>query len=72
MKAQRLQRIDEVFQSALDLPREQRSAFLDDACVGDAELRAEVESLLKAHDDAEAFIDGSASDIAAELLCRTR
>jgi serine/threonine protein kinase/tetratricopeptide (TPR) repeat protein len=31
---------------ALERPREHRATFLDDACGGDAELRAEVESLL--------------------------
>ena len=34
-------------------------------CGEDAELRAEVESLLAAHQEAGSFIEGSASDVAA-------
>ena len=38
----------DVFGDALELPPEERAAFLDRACAGDPELRAEVESLLAA------------------------
>ena len=41
---------DEVFNDALDLPVGDRAAFLGKTCAGDAELRAEVESLLAAFD----------------------
>jgi len=36
---------------------DQRVAFLDEACAGDPALRAEVEQLLKAHDDAGSFLE---------------
>jgi serine/threonine-protein kinase len=62
---QRLQRIDDLFQTALDMPVGSRPAFLDGACADDAALRQEVESLLLAHDRAGDFIQASASDIAA-------
>jgi serine/threonine protein kinase/predicted negative regulator of RcsB-dependent stress response len=68
MQHERLERIDELFQSALDLPAEQRSGFVNDACRDDPELRKEVESLLKAHDEVGDFIEESASDVAAKLL----
>lgn len=68
MQHERLERIDELFQSALDLPAEQRSVFVKDACADDPELRKEVESLLKAHDEVGDFISESASDVAAKLL----
>src|SRR5438105_3632480 len=68
MKPELLQKIDQVFQSALDLAPDRRAIFLDEACAGDSELRREVESLLKAHEDAGDFIEGSASDVAAKLL----
>src|SRR5437870_13625324 len=68
MKPEPLQKIDQVFQSALDLPPGRRAIFLDDACAGNSELRREVESLLKAHQDAGDFIEGSVSDVAAKLL----
>ena len=68
MKPERLEQIDRISQSALDLAPERRSAFLDAEGSGDAELRAEVESLLVAHQDAGDFIEDSASDVAASLL----
>jgi serine/threonine protein kinase len=45
----RLQTIEELFHAALALEPSARSAFLAEACAGDAPLRAEVESLLSAH-----------------------
>lgn len=38
---------DDLFLAALDLPPPERPAFLDRACGGNEELRAEIESLLK-------------------------
>jgi hypothetical protein len=44
---------------ALDRPNARdRKAYLDAACRGNAELRAKIESLLAAHDDAEGFLEG--------------
>ena len=63
MKPQRLQRIDEVFQSALDVSEDRRAEFLDVACARDIELRDEVESLLAARLEAGSFIEDSASDV---------
>jgi len=68
MNPERLEKIDRVFQSALELPPQRWASFLNNACAGDAELRAEVESLLAAHQDAGSFIAGSAADVAASLL----
>jgi serine/threonine-protein kinase len=39
-----------VMQAALELPREERAAFVAEACEGNAALQAEVESLLAAPD----------------------
>src|SRR5690242_11539990 len=41
-------RVQEIFLAAADLPRAEQPRYLDSACRGDAELRAEVESLLNA------------------------
>ena len=41
--------VSELFLKACQLPREKRSEFLDSACNGDSEVRAEVASLLE-HD----------------------
>ncbi len=40
------QRINQILESALELPEDERSAFLDRACSGDAAVRSEVEELL--------------------------
>ena len=53
MHAERWQRLEEVFQSALDCAPQRRAAWLDTACGGDAELRREVDSLLAAHEHGE-------------------
>jgi len=49
--------IEEVLDAALDLPRGRRSELLDEACAGDQALRAEVESLLAAHDEAGDYLE---------------
>jgi non-specific serine/threonine protein kinase/serine/threonine-protein kinase len=50
VEAERWQRLEEIFQSALDRPPRERAAWLDAVCSGDAELRREVDSLLAAHE----------------------
>jgi serine/threonine protein kinase len=67
MNSERLEQIDGIFQSALDLAPERRADFLDSQCGVDSELRVEVESLLSAHERAGEFIEDSASEIAALL-----
>jgi eukaryotic-like serine/threonine-protein kinase len=52
-------RVKELFDNAVDRGPEDRAAFLAGACGGDAPLRAEVERLLKAHDEASGFIEQS-------------
>ena len=46
-----------IFKAAVKLPPERRAAYLDQACGSDAELRAEIESLLHAHDTACSFLE---------------
>jgi DNA-directed RNA polymerase specialized sigma24 family protein len=46
-------RIRTVFGAAADLPQAERGAYLDIACRGERELRAEVESLLEYDSDLE-------------------
>jgi hypothetical protein len=46
-----------VFAAALELPADQRGAYLDQACAGNADLRRQVEALLRVHDDAGSFFD---------------
>ncbi len=61
----------ELFKRAVDRPVEQRSAFLNEACGHDVELRAEVESLLKFNEDGDQFLEEPAMDIAVESLFQT-
>jgi len=56
-KLQQWQKIKEIVGSALERPPGERSAYLDEVCSRDSVLRAEVESLLAAHRDAEGLSD---------------
>jgi len=51
MERERWRQIEEIVQSAIDCAPPERSALLDSACGGDAELRREVDSLLALHED---------------------
>ncbi|MEO6727197.1 MAG: serine/threonine-protein kinase [Blastocatellia bacterium] len=53
MTPERYQRIKQIFQAAVDRPPTERPAWLEEACVNDAELRREVESLLADADEVE-------------------
>ena len=64
-------RVNELFHQALELPRDQRGAFLAQACGGDEALRLEIASLLGAHDEADDFIERPATtpaDLAATSI----
>ncbi|MFZ4573792.1 MAG: serine/threonine protein kinase, partial [Phycisphaerales bacterium] len=50
------ERVQNLLAGASELQPEQRAAYLDAACRGDAGLRAEVESLLSSHDAAGEFL----------------
>src|SRR5947207_8809523 len=54
---ERWKRVEAVFEQALELPQDQRAAFLQENCNSDAEVRREVESLLSSHERAGNFID---------------
>jgi len=51
-KQQQWQRVKDIVGAALEREPQERTVFLDQACSQDAELRAEVESLIAAHADA--------------------
>src|SRR5437016_10770255 len=46
----------------------QQSAYLDEVCMGDADLRLRVEALLKSHDEAGSFLGKLAPERLAEHL----
>lgn len=66
------ERIDELFDAALDLPTAARGRWLDAVCEGQPELRARVERLLELSDtDDERFRPNLASaELVRELLNR--
>ncbi len=57
MDAERWKRVEDLLQSALELPDAQHEEFLRQECAGDAELLQEVRSLLAAHREAGNFLD---------------
>src|SRR5262245_38701200 len=67
MTPERWQKIDNVLAAALEREPEERSSFLDAACVGDSNLRREVESLL-AHDLPETIRGHKTPEDATQLL----
>ncbi len=70
MNPERWQQIDRLLEAALELEASQRTAFLDQACAGDEELRSEVESLLCVHGQADGFLSKPALDeVARDMAC---
>src|SRR5256886_15896805 len=59
-------RVLELFTQASQLPVEQRSAFLDEACDGDQELRRKIETLLKSNERLGGFLEEPPSAIIEE------
>lgn len=57
MSPERYLRINTLADAALELPEEKRSAFLEEACEGDDELRGQVEQLLRAELSGSGLID---------------
>jgi serine/threonine protein kinase len=65
--------VERLFNQVLELPVSEREAFLQKACSGDEELRAEVESLLEYHERSDGLfetpaIEQEAKKIADETL----
>ena len=56
MEPERWTLLETMYDRVVSEPAERRQQLLDDACAGDPELRAELESLLNARDDAGAFL----------------
>ena len=61
MTPERWERVKEVFSAASALREQARTRYLDEACEGDSQLRAEVASLLDAHNHADAVVDRPAA-----------
>ncbi len=72
MDTDRWNHVDQLLQSALDMPAVERDAYLRHACGGDPRLEEEVRSLLAAHDRAGSFLGAPAIDLAARELAGQR
>jgi serine/threonine protein kinase len=64
MSTERWERTKQILEEALRLAPEPRQAYLDAACGQDAELRAEVESLVASYDEAGSqFLEAAAPEL---------
>ena len=66
MTPERWHKIEEVFQTLIEHPVEERSALLTQHCGDDHELRREVAALL-AQDEADEFLQAPIKDVARSL-----
>jgi len=67
LDSSRWQRIEELFQASVDLPSDQREAFLNEMCGDDRQLREEVESLLSRVSPESPLIEGIIDDATTDL-----
>src|SRR5579883_2310130 len=72
MERERWQRIEQIFHAALKVEESRRSAFLEQTCGGDEDLRLRLESLLAHHNDSNSLIDSPALDLAAKAFAEDR
>jgi serine/threonine protein kinase/tetratricopeptide (TPR) repeat protein len=70
MDSERWKQVDEVLQSVLDRPPEEREPFLRQACAGDEVLEREVRSLLTSERQAGRFLEHPAIEVAARAMAR--
>ena len=57
MANDRWQKIEEIFDIAVELPEDEREVYLERECGGDVELRREIEQLISADESADEFIE---------------
>ena len=70
MGPERWRQIEQLYHDARERGTAQQPGFLDQACVGDEELRREVESLLAQDEEGVGFLEARAMDLAAKELAR--
>ena len=57
MRPERWKLVEQILEAALEKAPDARSAYIAQACRGDEDLRREVETLIKAYDQAGSFIE---------------
>ncbi len=68
MTPERRQQINRLYYAALEVEEKERTSFLDDAFMKDAELRREVQSLLATHQQAGDFLGKPAMEEVAKVM----
>src|ERR1700694_108209 len=68
MDSERWKQVDNLLQSALERPPDERDAFLRQACAGDEALEREVRSLLASQQQAGSFLESPAIEMAGQTL----
>jgi serine/threonine protein kinase len=68
MTPERWQQINDLYYAALERRATERAKFLDQACAGDEELRADVWALVQADEAAGVFMSSSALEVTARRL----
>jgi serine/threonine protein kinase/Tol biopolymer transport system component len=72
MSDDRWQQVEKLYHAALELPSDQRAAFLQEACGGDSDLAQEVESLLGQYQSKDSVFDQPAwSSLSSSGECAT-
>ncbi len=72
MDSERWKQVDDILQSVMDCPPEERDAFLRQACAGDETLEREVRSLLTSDKKAGRFLENPALEVAARAIAFNR
>ena len=73
MDRERWKRIEALLDRVFDLPEEQRERYLDEACAGDAELRAEIAELIAEDRTSRGPLDDTeAQQVVASLIKQRR
>jgi eukaryotic-like serine/threonine-protein kinase len=68
MTSDRYRRITEIFHAATGLPAEQRRAFVERECAGDDDLLGNIEQMLAADEQSDAFLEMPPADVAAAFV----
>ncbi|MCP3963877.1 MAG: serine/threonine protein kinase [bacterium] len=68
MTPERWQRIKDLFEQAAELQDDERAAFLSRECGGDADLRVEVEALIKSDEQDGTLLDTPVADVLEGIL----
>ena len=68
MDREHLERVESLYQAVVDLPNEERDAFLTDSCGHDIGLRNDLESLLHYDSPDPVFLDSPPASLAAEIF----